>query len=243
MRVTRNGHDQEISIHDMLVGDIVYVNCGDSVPADGILIQSYFIEVDQSSVTGESRMVRKKNFGHDSINKEDVFLISGTKIEQGNGKFLVLAVGTHSFNGMQRKLIQEDSTLKQTPLQKELDHLSTVIGKFGFVGASLILFIFIVHLLIEEFALGGGWDMESTNFLISAFIVGVTIIVVAIPEGLPLAVTISLAFSVNQMRKEKSLVRHLHAVESMGCVDNICSDKTGTLTQNRMHVLCLYYDR
>jgi Ca2+ transporting ATPase len=121
--------------------------------------------------------------------------------------------------------------------------VSSHIAKLGFLVAILIMIVFLIHTLIHAYAGDGdGWNAESWRFMITAFIVGVTVVVVAIPEGLPLAVTISLAFSVNQMRKKNVLVRHLYAVESMGCVDNICSDKTGTLTQNKMHVTQLYFN-
>ena len=100
-----------------------------------------------------------------------------------------------------------------------------------------------IHLLVDAFAMSGGWGTEHWAQFLSSFIIGITVIVVAIPEGLPLAVTISLAFSINKMRKENNLVRHLHACENMGCVNNVCSDKTGTITENKMHVAKLWFDK
>jgi Ca2+ transporting ATPase len=123
-----------------------------------------------------------------------------------------------------------------------LEIIAADIGKLGVFVALLTIVSLMIHLLIVSFALGEGWSTSSWSEVITIFIIGITIVVVAVPEGLPLAVTISLAFSVNKMRQEKNLVRHLHACESMGCCNEICSDKTGTITQNVMHVTQLYFD-
>ena len=109
--------------------------------------------------------------------------------------------------------------------------------------AILTVIALVIHLLVDAFGLGDGWGTDQWTSLLSAFIIGITVIVVAVPEGLPLAVTIALAFSINKMRKENNLVRHLHACESMGCANNICSDKTGTITENKMHVAKLFMDK
>jgi Ca2+ transporting ATPase len=227
-----------LSIYDLLVGDILFIATGDVIPVDGLLIAGNEISVDQSNVTGEADLVQKSIYraGDQSA---DPFLISGSRVEEGTGKMLVCCVGEHSYLGKSRKMISSGDD-EITPLQANLETIAGDIGKVGFVVALFTVIALTIHILVDSFALGNGWGTNAWRQLIDAVIIGVTIIVVAVPEGLPLAVTISLAFSVGKMREENNLVRHLHACESMGCANNICSDKTGTLTENKMTVVKMY---
>ena len=244
--VLRDGAQQSIDNTELVVGDILYINQGDALPADGILLASHNLRSDQSNVNGESKPCKKRALSAGETTEEedisDPFLISGSKVEVGNGEMLICAVGRYSFSGQQMLLTQAGDE-EETPLQTELGNIALDIGKIGTAVAILTVIALTIHLLVDAFALGDGWDTDSWTKLLSAFIIGITVIVVAVPEGLPLAVTIALAFSINKMRKENNLVRHLHACESMGCANNICSDKTGTITENKMHVAKIFMDK
>jgi Ca2+ transporting ATPase len=238
VKVRRNNETELISIYHLHVGDIMSIGTGDTIAVDGLLIQGHDVRVDQSNVTGETDLLRKNIYraGDDAT---DPFLISGSRVAEGSGKMVVCCVGEHSYYGKSRKMISA-SEEEGTPLQESLETIAGDIGKVGFVVAIFTVIALTIHIMIDSFALGDGWTTNSWRDLLDALIIGITIIVVAVPEGLPLAVTISLAYSVGKMRDEKNLVRHLHACESMGCANNICSDKTGTLTENRMNVVSLY---
>ena len=224
-----------------MVGDILYLTMGDIIPVDGLLISGNDFIVDQSNATGEADPIRKSIYRAGDLGG-DPFLISGSRVEEGNGRMLVCLVGSQSFTGKARLLIQADDD-EATPLQANLETIAEDIGKVGFVCALFTVIALTIHLLVDAFAMGEGWDTTQWKALVDAIIIGVTIVVVAVPEGLPLAVTISLAYSVGKMRNENNLVRHLHACESMGCANVICSDKTGTLTENRMTVVAMYHNR
>ena len=229
--VTRSGKESDISIYELVVGDVVAVRCGDILPVDGVLFKANKMAADESSITGESELVKK------SVDKAP-FLISGSKIAEGNGMMLVTAVGAHSALGKSRAIL-EDSEEEQTPLQEKLEVVADDIGKVG-TGAGLFTFIALVIYDLYDAYQNWTWSSDNTRNIINAFIIMVTIIVVAVPEGLPLAVTISLAYSVGKMKDENNFVRHLQACETMGGANNICSDKTGTLTENKMTVTDLY---
>ncbi|KAL9331557.1 hypothetical protein ACSQ67_001167 [Phaseolus vulgaris] len=201
VQVTRDGKRQKISIYDIVVGDVVHLSTGDQVPADGIFISGYFLLIDESSLSGESEPV--------DVDKEKPFLLSGTKVQDGQGKMLVTTVGMRTEWGKLMETINEGEMMRP--------HCRFVIEK--------------VHK--GEFA---SWSTDDAMKLLDFFAVAVTIIVVAVPEGLPLAVTLSLAFAMKKLMNEKALVRHLSACETMGSASCICTDKTGTLTTNRMVV-------
>eukprot|EP00744_Colponema_vietnamica_P008055 GILI01011515.1.p1 GENE.GILI01011515.1~~GILI01011515.1.p1 ORF type:complete len:1048 (-),score=370.45 GILI01011515.1:173-2893(-) len=238
----RDSQVKQISIFDLLVGDVVVIETGDKIPADGVLITAFNLSIDESSMTGESKLVRKRLPGHSD--KGDPFVISGTKVEEGNGSMLVLAVGDKSIQGKTMRLLEEAAD--ETPLQGKLEVIATDIGKLGGFAAILTVIAMLIRLAIVEItctsegcieAGGPGWRHEILVEIVNFFLVGITVVVVAVPEGLPLAVTISLAYSVQKMFNEKNLVRHLDACETMGEANTICSDKTGTLTQNKMSVV------
>ncbi len=242
IKVIRSGKSRQTSVHDILVGDVLHLEPGDMIPADGIFISGHNIRCDESSVTGESDILKKHSGedvyqalnAHHSVTKMDPFIISGAKVTEGIGTFLVTAVGVNSSYGNIMMRLREDA--QTTPLQSKLNVLAEYIAKLG-LGAGLILFIAtFIRFLTQLHSIPGGASAKGQQFL-QVFIVAVTIVVVAVPEGLPLAVTLALAFATTRMLKENNLVRLLRACETMGNATVICSDKTGTLTQNKMTVV------
>jgi Ca2+-transporting ATPase len=249
VKVIRSGKSAEVSIFDIMVGDVMHLFAGDMVPVDGVFISGHGVKCDESSATGESDLLKK--VGADEvfailddvakggkppadIEKLDPFIISGSKVNEGTGTFLVTAVGVNSSYG--RIMMSMHTEQEDTPLQKKLNVLADGIAKFG-AGAGLLLFI----VLLIKFLAGlpnnhADPDVKGQQFL-TLFITSVTIIVVAVPEGLPLAVTLALAFATTRMMKDNNLVRVLKACETMGNATTVCSDKTGTLTQNKMTVV------
>lgn len=302
--VIRQGEVKQVSVSDIVVGDICQIKYGDLLPADGLLIQSNDLKVDESSLTGESDHVKKgESF--------DPMVLSGTHVMEGSGKMLVTAVGVNSQAGIiftllgaavdeheaevkkmkkeakkQRKkksLTGEEENVtgnshmnspapvvnkldgaapqedgkenhvapakeaseshkkEKSVLQAKLTKLAIQIGYAGSTIAVLTVLILIVHFCVTTFVIAGkSWDSSYASNLVRHLIIGVTVLVVAVPEGLPLAVTLSLAYSVKKMMKDNNLVRHLDACETMGNATAICSDKTGTLTTNRMTVVSSY---
>ncbi len=244
VRVIRSGKSREISVHDLLVGDVMHLEPGDLIPVDGIFISGHNVKCDESSATGESDLLKKSSGdevceaidAHHSVAKMDPFIISGGKVAEGIGTFLVTAVGVNSCYGKTMMSLQEDA--QTTPLQSKLNVLAEYIAKLG-LGAGLVLFVatfikFLVAINGPNKGLSAG--AKGQQFL-NVFIVAVTIVVVAVPEGLPLAVTLALAFATTRMLKDNNLVRVLRACETMGNATTICSDKTGTLTQNKMTIV------
>ncbi|XP_057438038.1 putative calcium-transporting ATPase 11, plasma membrane-type [Lotus japonicus] len=229
VQVTRDGKRQKISIYDIVVGDIVHLSTGDQVPADGIFISGYSLLIDESSLSGESEPVY--------VYDEKPFLLSGTKVQDGQGKMLVTTVGMRTEWGKLMETLNEGGE-DETPLQVKLNGVATLIGKIGLVFAVLTFLVLTVRFLVEK-ALHGeisSWSSNDALKLLDYFAIAVTIIVVAVPEGLPLAVTLSLAFAMKKLMNDKALVRHLAACETMGSASCICTDKTGTLTTNHMVV-------
>ncbi|KAJ9695893.1 hypothetical protein PVL29_011059 [Vitis rotundifolia] len=229
VQVTRDGYRQKISIYDLVVGDIVHLSIGDQVPADGVFISGYSLLIDESSLSGESEPVH--------ISEEKPFFLSGTKVTDGSGKMLVTTVGMRTEWGKLMETLTEGGD-DETPLQVKLNGVATIIGKIGLAFAVLTFVVLVVRFLVEkalrkEFT---DWSSSDALTLLNYFAIAVTIIVVAVPEGLPLAVTLSLAFAMKKLMKEKALVRHLSACETMGSASCICTDKTGTLTTNHMVV-------
>ena len=239
VKVVRSGKSREISVHDVLVGDVMHLEPGDMIPVDGIFISGHNVKCDESSATGESDLLRKHSGDevyaaietHQSLSKMDPFIISGGKVTEGIGTFLVTAVGINSSYGKTMMSLRED--VQTTPLQSKLNVLAEYIAKLG-LGAGLILFVAtFIKFLTQLDTIPGGAAQKGQQFL-QVFIVAVTIVVVAVPEGLPLAVTLALAFATTRMLRDNNLVRLLRACETMGNATTICSDKTGTLTQNKM---------
>lgn len=292
VQVVRNGMEQAVAKKDVVVGDIVILNTGCEIPADGVLIEATSLSVDESSLTGELTCPK-------SINEEDFddnatfptnHVMRGTKVLEGHGIFEVTAVGDNTENGKVFEAAQIDNSIK-TPLNEQLEGLSRIISKMSYILAATIIvgrmmvyfswapmvWILIVPtiiffwLAVKKF---GGWNKKkciSTVVIYALILVGcilqlhnvlrpeediamllshtlntlmiaVTLIVMSVPEGLPMAVTLSLAYSMRRMLKANNLVRKMHACETMGAATIICTDKTGTLTQNRMTVADTFFN-
>ncbi|CAL9227380.1 unnamed protein product [Arabidopsis halleri] len=241
LEVTRDGRRVEISIYDIVVGDVIPLNIGDQVPADGVLVAGHSLAVDESSMTGESKIVQKNS-------TKNPFLMSGCKVADGNGAMLVTGVGVNTEWGLLMASVSEDNG-GETPLQVRLNGVATFIGIVGLTVAGVVLFVLVVryftgHTKNEQGGpqfIGGKTKFDHVlDDLVEIFTVAVTIVVVAVPEGLPLAVTLTLAYSMRKMMADKALVRRLSACETMGSATTICSDKTGTLTLNEMTVVECY---
>lgn len=262
--VIRNGKLQRLSVADLVVGDILSLETGDEVPADALILTHQSLRLDESSLTGESDMIAKLDLENCLRLKEEKkvqcdeacaliqenktvrgghhilpspVILSGSVVTQGTGKAVVIAVGAKSQVGKLFTKLAVDT--EPTPLQNKLNALARDVGKVGFVAALITL----VALLLEYwilYALQDPWKRPNgssiANSMVDYVVTSITIIVVAVPEGLPLAVTISLAFSVGRMLKDQNYVRRLAACETMGGANEICSDKTGTLTKNQMEV-------
>ena len=236
--VTRDGQEIEMPVKDLLVGDIMCVSPGEIFPVDCILIKGGWLSIDESAITGESKLLRReiqRAGNNDSI----PFLVSGGRVCEGNGVVLICAVGSHSVLGKNRAMINQLEEEPETPLQERLGQIAEFIGKLGFVAGSLLTSVLLAHLIFDSI-INDVWGNEQWSEAITSIILGITILVVAIPEGLPLALTLSLAYSIIRMKKENIFVRHLKGCEVMGAATNILSDKTGTLTQNRMTVTQAY---
>ncbi|KAL5222196.1 hypothetical protein ABZP36_026909 [Zizania latifolia] len=230
VQVTRDGYRQKVSIYDIVVGDIVHLSIGDQVPADGLFIDGYSFVVDESSLSGESEPVH--------VSTANRFLLGGTKVQDGSARMLVTAVGMRTEWGNLMETLSQGGE-DETPLQVKLNGVATIIGKIGLAFAVLTFAVLMARFLLGKANAPGGllrWRMEDALSVLNFFAVAVTIIVVAVPEGLPLAVTLSLAFAMKKLMQERALVRHLSACETMGSASCICTDKTGTLTTNHMVV-------
>ncbi|KAF4039447.1 Cation transporting ATPase C-terminal domain [Phytophthora infestans] len=277
IKVIRNGAPTEVGKWNLLVGDIVRVDLGDIIPADGMVFDEKELKMDESAMTGESDLLPK--------NRENPFLLSGTKVMEGLGKMLVVCVGENSQAGIIKSLINGSASKKtpkedknknsadgrqetdeiyvemdtpkvpaeddkegfdgvedsQSPLEGKLYNLTIFIGKLGTIVALLVFVIMAIRFSIDKFAVDDKpWKNGYISDYLNFFIIAITVLVVAIPEGLPLAVTIALAYSVKKMLVDNNLVRHLDACETMGSATTICSDKTGTLTTNRMTVMKIW---
>uniref|UniRef100_A0A5B6ZJN7 Calcium-transporting ATPase n=4 Tax=Davidia involucrata TaxID=16924 RepID=A0A5B6ZJN7_DAVIN len=243
LEVVRGGRRLEVSIFDLVVGDVVPLKIGDQVPADGILISGQSLALDESSMTGESKIVHK--------DLKAPFLMSGCKVADGYGTMLVTSVGINTEWGLLMASISED-TGEETPLQVRLNGVATFIGFVGLSVASVVLVVLFIRYFTGhsknpdgsvQFRAGKTKFSDAIDGAIKIFTVAVTIVVVAVPEGLPLAVTLTLAYSMRKMMADKALVRRLSACETMGSATTICSDKTGTLTLNQMTLVEAYVGR
>ncbi|RPA96966.1 calcium-translocating P-type ATPase [Choiromyces venosus 120613-1] len=243
VKVIRSGKSLQISVYDLLVGDVCHMEPGDLIPADGIFISGHNVKADESSATGESDQMKKtaadevmaKIEANDpGVHKLDCFIISGSKILEGIGTFMVTNAGVHSSFGKTMMALREET--EATPLQMKLNNLAEAIAKLGGASALLLFIVLLIKFLVQ---LRDSHDTpsEKGQSFMRILITAVTVVVVAVPEGLPLAVTLALAFATTRMLKDHNLVRVLRACETMGNATTICSDKTGTLTQNKMTVV------
>lgn len=243
VKVLRSGKSFMISIHDILAGDIVHMEPGDLVPADGIFITGHNVKCDESSATGESDALKKTpgervfqllEQGQTEGKDMDPFIVSGSKVLEGVGTYLVTSVGVNSSYGKILMAMRVD--MAPTPLQVKLDGLAGAIAKLGSAAAILLFFVLLFRFVagLSDSPLS---PSEKASEFMDILIVAVTVIVVAVPEGLPLAVTLALAFATTRMVKLNNLVRILKSCETMGNATTVCSDKTGTLTTNVMTVV------
>ena len=231
--VIRDGHATRIPRREVVVGDIVILNTGEEVPADGQLMEAVAMSVDESSLTGEP--ICHKSTRPQDADTEATFptdcVLRGTKLMEGHGVMQVTAVGDATENGKVMEAARLDDSVR-TPLNEQLDRLGKVITWASYGVASLVVVgRLILFLTTEDFE----W-VAFLSYLLETIMIAVTLIVVAVPEGLPMAVTLSLAYSMRRMLKTNNLVRKMHACETMGAATVICTDKTGTLTQNQMRV-------
>ncbi|KAF9234118.1 Ca-transporting ATPase [Melanogaster broomeanus] len=244
VKVIRNGVEHVIDVKEVVVGDIAILEPGEIVPCDGIFLSGHNVKCDESAATGETDAIKKAPYeaclalkkAQSGSSHTDCFIVSGSKVLEGVGRYVVVAVGTKSFNGRIMMALRTDT--ENTPLQIKLNILAELIAKVGSI-AGIILF---GSLMIRFFVqLGTGTPARTANQQGMAFvqilIISVTLVVVAVPEGLPLAVTLALAFATKRMTKENLLVRVLGSCETMANASVICTDKTGTLTQNTMAVV------
>lgn len=238
VRVIRNGQSQQIPKRDVVAGDVVMIGTGDEIPADGTLIDAVALMVDESSLTGEPACA--KTTDSRDFDPEATFpsnrVMRGTKVMEGHGVFRAEAVGDRTENGKVFQAAQIDNSIK-TPLDEQLERLGSLITKLGYAVAALVVVGRLgIYFSNEPFE----W-ISFITYLLQTVMLAVTLLVVSVPEGLPMAVTLSLAYSMRRMLKTHNLVRKLHACETMGATTVICTDKTGTLTQNRMRVASMQF--
>ena len=237
VKVRRNGKVMEIPRHDVVVGDVVLVEVGDEVPADGELIVCNDLQMNESTLTGEPVTEKSLEGGGDGAYPRNIILRS-TMVMNGRGEFVVTAVGDATEIGKVAKKSTEQTSV-ETPLHMQLDKLAKMISKVGSMVSVAAFFIFLIHDILTNPAWGGKDYFYMAEIVLKYFMMAVTLIVMAVPEGLPMAITLSLALNMRRMLKSNNLVRKLHACETMGAVTVICTDKTGTLTQNKMQVSAL----
>ncbi|OAA63854.1 ATPase, P-type, calcium-transporting, PMCA-type [Cordyceps fumosorosea ARSEF 2679] len=244
IKVVRAGKTTEISVFDVMAGEVIHLEPGDLVPVDGVLIEGFNVKCDESQTTGESDIIKKRSGdevynaiqGHESLKKMDPFIQSGARIMEGVGTYMATSTGIYSSYGKTLMALNEDPEM--TPLQAKLNVIATYIAKLGGAAGLLLFIVLFIQFLVRLPHLPPQvTPAQKGQSFLEIFIVVVTIIVVAVPEGLPLAVTLALAFATTRMLKDANLVRHLKACEVMGNATTICSDKTGTLTQNKMQIV------
>ncbi|KAM0359560.1 hypothetical protein ACHAPY_009790 [Fusarium culmorum] len=239
VKVLRSGKSMLINVADIVVGDVIYLEPGDLIPVDGIFIDGHNVKCDESTATGESDALKKtpgaKAFTPDpnSTKEADPFIISGAKVLEGMGTFMCTSVGVNSSFGKIMMSVRTD--IESTPLQKKLEKLAVAIAQLG-GGASVLMFFILLFRFCANLPGDDRPAEEKASTFVDLLVVAIAIIAVAVPEGLPLAVTLALAFATTRLLKENNLVRVLRACETMGNATCICSDKTGTLTTNKMTV-------
>lgn len=236
VEVIRDSNTTQIPRREVVVGDIVIVNTGEEIPADGELMESTLLNVDESTLTGEP-MCAKTSVASE-FDSQATFpsnhVMKGTKVMEGHGIMRVLAIGDHTEQGKVFEAVQIDNSVK-TPLDEQLDGLGRLVAKLSYcVGAGIIIGRILMYFLSSSYV-QFEW-LPFIAYLLQTLMIAVTLVVVSVPEGLPMAVTLSLAYSMRRMLKTNNLVRKMHACETMGATTVICTDKTGTLTQNQMRV-------
>ena len=233
VQVIRNGNVTSVPRKDIVVGDVVILNTGEEVPADGQLLEAVSLNIDESTLTGEPichKTTDPEQFDPDATFSSDMAM-RGTKVMEGHGVMRVTAVGDKTENGKVFEAAQIDDSVK-TPLNEQLDGVGDLITKISYAFAALI----VVGRIIMYFV-GNPFEwVDFVAYLLQTLMIAVTLVVVAVPEGLPMAVTLSLAYSMRRMLKTNNLVRKMHACETMGATTVICTDKTGTLTKNQMTI-------
>ncbi|KAH0793266.1 calcium-translocating P-type ATPase, PMCA-type family protein [Histomonas meleagridis] len=231
--VLRGGIEKQILNTEVVAGDILNLKNGDKVCADGLYISGNNLKVNNSQETGESDAI--------AINERNPFVLGGGAVELGDAKILIVAVGQNSQSGKRLLDIQQiGEEAGSSPLEKKLDKVAIMLTNIGLGGALLTFFVLLIYWIenvVDLQRATGKFEGSYFNDLVQKFMIGVTIFICAVPEGLPLAVTIALGFSMKKMMKDKNFVRHLQACETMGGATTICSDKTGTLTENKMTVV------
>eukprot|EP01015_Nassula_variabilis_P004379 TRINITY_DN1304_c0_g2_i3.p1 TRINITY_DN1304_c0_g2~~TRINITY_DN1304_c0_g2_i3.p1 ORF type:complete len:855 (+),score=88.54 TRINITY_DN1304_c0_g2_i3:66-2630(+) len=230
-----------ISNFDIVAGDILELKDGDIIPVDGILIRGQTLQVDESSLTGESDVQFKIPYHSGNLKQNHTpFLLSSAKIIEGHGEMLVCSVGKESKLGQLADALEGESS--QTALQDKLEDLSIKSALYGFYASILIFLVMTLHLFLDAYKDDTFWKLENFNQLIQNTLTALTLIAIAVQEGLPVAVSISFAYSVQKMKQENYLVRKMASCEAMGGVNLICTDKTGTLTTGRMTLHKIFVD-
>ncbi|KAM0750630.1 putative calcium-transporting ATPase [Meredithblackwellia eburnea MCA 4105] len=236
VKVIRDGQERLMSVYDVVVGDLLCLEPGEIVPVDGIFVGGHNVKCDESGATGESDAMRKLPLEECSReNKGDPFLISGSKVLEGVGTYIATGVGESSFHGRLMMSLRGDT--ESTPLQLKLNALAELIAKLGSAAGLLLFAALMIRFFVQLKTHSDRTPNDKAQNFIQILIIAVTIVVVAVPEGLPLAVTLALAFATRRMTQQNLLVRVLGACETMANATVICTDKTGTLTQNKMSVV------
>ncbi|KAG8728010.1 hypothetical protein FRC12_022104, partial [Ceratobasidium sp. 428] len=245
VKVIRDGKEQVINVKDVLVGDIALLEPGEIIPCDGVFLRGHNVRCDESGATGESDAIKKvtyeecqeevKNLKPGDKTKLDCFIVSGSKVLEGVGQYVVIAIGPKSFNGRIMAALSGDT--ESTPLQIKLNALAELIAKLGSAAGLILFSALMIKFFVQLKTRSERSANEKAMSFVQILIISVTLIVVAVPEGLPLAVTLALAFATKRMTKERLLVRVLGSCETMANASVVCTDKTGTLTQNVMSVV------
>lgn len=236
--VLRSGRVQQISVYDVMVGDVMHIEAGDVLAADGVLTQASGLHVDESSISGESGLVHKTMPGdHDAshVSRADPFIFSGTTVCRGVGQYVITSVGANSTYGRTLMSLRED--VEETPLQAKLGRLGKQLIIFGAAAGSIFFLILFIRYLVNLDNLKGMGPSQKAEQFFHILVLAITVVVITVPEGLALNVTIALAFATKRMLKDNNLVRLIRSCEIMGNATTVCSDKTGTLTQNKMTVV------
>lgn len=241
VKIRRNGKITEIARKEVVVGDVILIEVGDEIPADALLIDSTDLMIDESSLTGEPICSKYADTENEHAKNDNTYpcniILRSTMVMNGHGTAIVIAVGDETEIGKVARKTTENTNV-QTPLNKQLNKLASLISKVGFSIAVAAFVIFLTHdILVNNEVWKSVNYLKMAEVVLKYFMTAVTLMVVAVPEGLPMAVTLSLALNMRRMLKNNNLVRKLHACETMGAVTVICTDKTGTLTQNKMTVM------